>query len=88
MFSKDGLAPVKEIKLWGFIDETGKIVIPAEYVITARGSSIFSKDNLKGFYNGLARVKLGKSWGFINTKGEVLGGKWFQNAELFVNTKL
>ena len=88
IFSKDGLAPVKEKKLWGFIDKTGKIVIPAEYVITAGGLSIFSKDNLKGFYNGLARVKLDDKWGFINTKGEVLGGKWFENAELFVNTQL
>tara|TARA_R110002049_G_scaffold262758_3_gene438819 strand:- start:430 stop:1569 length:1140 start_codon:yes stop_codon:yes gene_type:complete len=87
-FSDDGLAPVKENKLWGFIDKTGKVVIPAEYVITAGGLSLFSKGNLKGFQDGLARVKRGKVWGFINTKGEVLGGKWFQNAELFVNTKL
>ncbi len=87
LFSEDGLAPVKEKKLWGFIDKTGKIIIPAEYVITAGGISLFSRDNLKGFHNGLARVKLGKKWGFINTKGEVLGDKWFQNAELFISSK-
>lgn len=87
IFSTDGLAPVKEKKLWGFIDKTGKIIIPAEYEITAGGLSLFSKDPLKGFQNGLARVKLDKKWGFINEKGEVLGGKWYQNAELFVKTK-
>ncbi len=87
IFSADGLAPIKEKKLWGFIDKTGKIVIPAEYGITAVGLSLFSKNPLKGFQNGLARVKRDKKWGFINMQGEVLGGKWYQNAELFVNTK-
>ena len=87
IFSADGFAPVKEKKLWGFIDKTGKIVIPAEYEITAGGLSLFSKNPLKGFQNGLARVKRNKKWGFINIQGEVLGGKWYQNAELFVNTK-
>lgn len=88
IFSADGLAPVKSKKLWGFIDKTGKLVIPEAYEITAGGLSLFSKNNLKGFKDGLARVKSGKKWGFINTKEEVLGGKWYQNAEPFVNTNL
>lgn len=86
IFSDDGLAPVEEKKSWGFIDKTGKLIIPAEYEITAMGLSIFNKNTTKGFQNGLARVKHDKQWGFINTKGEVLGGKWYQNAEPFVNT--
>lgn len=83
IFSADGLAPVKEKKLWGFVDANGKMVIPAEYVITAGGLSLFSKNNQKGFFNGLARVRKDKTWGFIDTKGNVLGGKWFERAELF-----
>ncbi len=82
-FADNGLAPVKDKKLWGFIDKTGKMVIPAQYVISAGGLSLFSSDNLKGFYNGLARVRYEKSWGFIDAKGNPLGGKWYENAEVF-----
>ncbi|MFH6602731.1 WG repeat-containing protein [Maribacter algicola] len=84
-FSSDGLAPVKE-KLWGFVDTTGKLVIPMEYDISV-GFSFFQKNAEKGFINGLARVKTKKGWGYINTKGEVLGDKWYKNAELFTDVK-
>jgi len=82
IFSADGLAPVKE-KLWGFIDSSGKLVIPMEYDISA-GFSFLKKNNQKGFINGLARVKTKKGWGFINKNGELLGDKWYKNAEPFV----
>ncbi|GEQ85218.1 hypothetical protein ULMS_07260 [Patiriisocius marinistellae] len=82
-FAENGLAPVKVKKLWGFIDKSGKMVIPDEYLISAGGLSIFSKDNLKGFYNGFARVRFKKEWGFIDEKGNALGGKWYENAEVF-----
>ena len=36
-----------------------------------------------GFIKGLARVKYEKKWGFVNTKGEILGDKWYENAEPF-----
>lgn len=80
----DGLAPVK-VKKWGFIDITGKLVIPMEYDISA-GLAFIAGKQPKGFKNGLARVKSKKGWAFLNEKGEVLAGKWFQNAENFVNT--
>ncbi|GER58342.1 WG repeat-containing protein [Patiriisocius marinus] len=82
-FADNGLAPVKEKKLWGFIDKTGKMVIPAQYAISAGGLNIFSKNNPKGFLGNLARVKYEKSWGFIDEQGNPLGGKWYQNVELF-----
>ncbi|MEP0263949.1 WG repeat-containing protein [Dokdonia sp.] len=85
-FSEDGLAPVKEKKFWGFIDKSGKIIIPAEYQITSASLSLFKKNPLKGFRNGLARVKYGKKWGYIDTQGKPLGGKWYQNVELFMDT--
>jgi hypothetical protein len=82
IFSVDGLAPVKD-KEWGFIDVTGKLVIPCNYQITAGGFvSLFRKSD-KGFIDGLARVKLDKQWGFIKPDGTVLAEKWFENAELF-----
>jgi hypothetical protein len=87
VFSANGLAPVKE-KKWGFIDKTGKWVIQPEYDITAGLSfSIFQKNLEKGFINGLARVKYNKEWGFLNDKGEVLGNKWYENAEIFDDVK-
>jgi len=85
IFAANGLAPVKD-KKWGFINTTGNLVIPMEYDITA-GLSFIMSGFKKGFINGLARVKSKKGWGFINEKGEVLGGKWYKNAENFVNTQ-
>ena len=40
VFSADGLAPVKD-KSWGFINTSGKLVIPTQYGISAGG--VFSK---------------------------------------------
>ena len=81
VFSADGLAPVKE-KKWGFIDTTGKLIIPMEYDIES-GFSFLNPFVNVGFYNGLARVKSKKGWGFLNKKGELLGDKWYKNAEYF-----
>jgi len=80
-FSPEGLAAVKDGK-WGFIDRAGKVVIPFQYDITA---ALTFKKQEKGFIDGLARVKLNGKWGFIDTKGNLLGNKWFDNAELFQN---
>ena len=82
IFSKDGLAPIKN-KKWGFINESGKLVIPTQYDITAGGVFGIFKDDEKGFVNGIARVKNEKRWGFLKTDGQVLGNQWFENAELF-----
>lgn len=83
VFGDNGLAPVKEKKLWGFINKSGEVMIPFEYEIYAGKFSFFSKSNAKGFNKGLARVKRKKEWAFINKSGEPLGGKWYQNLELF-----
>lgn len=81
----DGRAPVKE-KDWGFIDTSGKLVIPMEYDITA-GLAFLSGNNEKGFINGLTRVKTKKGWGFLDKNGKLLGDKWFENAEPFVSVQ-
>ena len=41
-------------------------------------------NNQKGFIGDLARLKSKKGWGFFNEKGELLGNKWYENAEPFV----
>jgi hypothetical protein len=81
IFDKEGFAPVKE-KNWGFINRSGALVVPTNYRITpAFAFTMFNK----GFKDGWARVyNISKNgWGFINISGEVLGGKWYDQAEFF-----
>lgn len=52
--------PVDKDGKWGFINASGKIVIP------------FAFDQVMGFTEGLARVKVGEKYGFINERGETL----------------
>ena len=50
--------PMKIGDLWGYVDSTGNIVIPAKYDF----AYIFEHD--------IARVKLNNKWGLINLQGE------------------
>ena len=54
----EGLAMVRLDKKYGFIDKTGKEVIPIKY------------DYAHFFSKGLALVKLEGKWFYINPKGE------------------
>ena len=54
----EGLASVKLNGKWGFIDKTGKEVIPIKY------------DNAGSFSERLASVKLNDKWGFIDKTGK------------------
>ncbi|WP_418510538.1 WG repeat-containing protein [Corallibacter sp.] len=58
---KNGLAPVSNEKLWGYINLKGELIVPMQY----RDAETFSDD-------GLAPVKTKKLWGFINKKGELV----------------
>ena len=57
---KPTLFPVDKDGKWGFINATGKIVIPLAF------------DELMFFSEGLARVKIGEKYGFINERGETV----------------
>jgi hypothetical protein len=57
----DGLAPVKQNNLWGFVDKTGKLLVPCRY------------KEVHNFSDGKAAVKRDKYWGYINTTGKELG---------------
>ena len=68
----DGLALVQDYGYkWGFIDKTGKEVIPLKY------------ENANNFYKGLAWVKLNGVWLCINTSGKVVVQSKFENVYPF-----
>ena len=56
-FSK-GLAEVRLNDKYGFVDKTGKEVVPPKY------------DYVGEFYKGLAPVKLNDQWGLMDTTGK------------------
>jgi hypothetical protein len=55
---EEGLAAVKLNGKWGFIDTTGKEIIPSQY------------DEVEKYRKGLAAVKLNGKWGLINKTGK------------------
>jgi hypothetical protein len=81
VFSESGLAPVK-VKIWGFINTSGEMVISPDYDITAGGFGMFKSEE-KGFIDGLSRVKTREGWGYLDTEGNLLGDQWYENLELF-----
>ena len=54
----EGVAAVQIKGKWGYINATGKLVIPAKF------------DNAGRFSEGLARVQVGDRWGYISHKLE------------------
>ena len=60
---REGLSKVLSMDGWfGFIDMTGKVVIPLKYIPNC--------DFYYGFYNSFAAIRTYNGWGFINKKGE------------------
>ena len=55
-----GLAAVKLNYKWGFVDQTGNLVIPLQYDMTP------------WFYNGFAAVSLNRKYGFIDKTGKTI----------------
>jgi len=53
----EGLAAVGNGHKSGYIDKTGKIVIPLKF------------DNTQGFHEGLGAVEVAKKWGFVDKNG-------------------
>ena len=80
-FSEEGLAVVSiGVKLgceydvsggkWGYIDKTGKEIIPLKYDLAGR------------FSDGLAVVMLNLKWGFVNVTGKEVTSVFVHGAEL------
>ncbi|MBE9577584.1 WG repeat-containing protein [Moraxella sp. K1664] len=71
----EGLASVEQNGKWGFIDNTGKVVIPVQY------------DYVGYFSEGLATVKQNGKFGFIDKTGKVVIPVQYDNAWVFENGK-
>ena len=67
----EGLAPVKLNDKYGFIDETGREVIPCKY------------DTICGFNDGLAQVCLNGKWGLVDKNGRKVIPLKYDNVCLF-----
>ena len=65
------LFPVQKHGKWGFIDNTGKMVVPLQY------------DLVLGFNEGLALVRVGEKWGFIDKTGQVVIPPRYDFPDLF-----
>jgi len=59
----EGLVEVEKNDKWGFIDKTGKEIIPV----------IFNKYELNSFSNGLAKAKWNNQEGFVDKDGYFIG---------------
>jgi hypothetical protein len=57
---KNGLGKIRYSGKFGFIDHTGKVVIPDTF------------DKAEDFNEGLAQVQVKGKWGYINTKGQIV----------------
>ena len=70
----EGLAAVEKRGQWGFIDETGKVVVPLHFA------------DARSFSGGLARVRLTDegSWAYIDHSGKMAIAPWFEFADDFV----
>ncbi|MEZ4927344.1 MAG: WG repeat-containing protein [Saprospiraceae bacterium] len=67
------LFPVRVNGYWGFIDTTGKVVIPPKFL------------NAGDFSEGFAPVRIGGRYGYINTKGKLQIKAKYEYAESFLD---
>jgi hypothetical protein len=71
--SHAGLAPVMKDGVWGFLDRSGRVVIPFAF-----------EDALaQHFLSGLAAVKVRSKWGFIYRFGDFVVKPYFDQVLLF-----
>ncbi len=71
LFFADGLVSVEQNNKFGFMDKTGKPVIPARY------------DDAGPFSEGLAAVKIGGQYGYIDRSGKMVIPPRFKEAASF-----
>ena len=69
LFSAEGLARFKDHGLWGFVNEQGKEVIPAQY------------QDANNFSEGFAAVKVAGLYGFINVTGKMVIEPQFEGVQ-------
>ena len=69
----EGLAAVQANNKYGFVNKTGKLVIPVE----------FQDVDYSGFHEGLVGVKINGKWGFIDKEGVLIIPNKFENVSSF-----
>lgn len=74
-FNDNGLVSAREGEKWGFIDVTGKTIIPFK----------FDKISGMGFNKDYCAVMIGEKWGYIDRKGVLLQEPSFQEAGEVLN---
>ena len=65
------LLPVKQDDRWGYMDKTGKLVIPPKY------------HDADFFHEDLARIKMDNKWGYIDKEGKTVIHPQFNDAGNF-----
>jgi len=69
-YFQEGLAKVRIGDKYGYIDKTGKTVIPIQ----------FDSIDVYEFQEGLAKVKIGGKWGYIDRTGEIVIPPTFEDS--------
>lgn len=72
-FAAEEPTAVKIGNLWGFVDNTGTMIIEPRY------------DDAKAFSNGLAPVKIENVWGYITKDNELVIPAKYEDAKNFTN---
>ncbi|HEY8690197.1 MAG TPA: WG repeat-containing protein [Chitinophagaceae bacterium] len=70
-FDELGLAKVKLNKRLGYIDKTGKEIIPIQYA------------DVQGFYEGLSGVLIDNKWGYMDKTGKLIVPAKYDRIQIF-----
>lgn len=86
----EGLAAVMKNGKLGFIDKSGKLVIPCRYTVSLNG---FRKDYKRQFFkfiNGVTAVKIApnKGWNVINKQGKMILKRNYQYLRVITPTQI
>jgi hypothetical protein len=67
----------------GYIDQTGKVVIPPRFEGDESGAFSLHDAIAFGFHDGLAPVRMGKQWGYMEISGQFVIPPQFDEARAF-----
>lgn len=67
----------------GYIDQTGKVVIPPQFAGHESGAFSLHDAIAYEFHDGLAPARVGKQWGYINVNGQFVIPPQFDEARAF-----
>ncbi|MCR6722189.1 MAG: WG repeat-containing protein [Chitinophagaceae bacterium] len=68
---KDGMSWIQKDGKYGFMNNRGQIIVPAQY------------ESVLGFSEGMAAVKVSEVWGYINALGKIVIPAQYKEAAMF-----